>query len=351
MTYDALEALGRERLSRNFYMREFLYSEIANWHQLRNVPDHPNHALRVGRELCTELLEPLQMRFGRVHIRSGYRSPEVNAFGNRNQLNCASNEKNYAGHIWDYPDTGGHYGATACIVVPALADYIVQGGSWTAMAWWIHDHLPYSSLCFFAKLGAFNIGWHEVPERSIDSFAAPKGCLTKKGMANHADDHAHEYAELLRFVDAGVLAPELAQLPRRAEPIVPPALPRAKRLSTELDTVSPASTTESSGAVHYRAVHTMTAWRRAGHQSLHNAIHGKDGAAALFARKVRIKYEVHGDPLYVVVWRDGETSGTVIRPHPANVGEVELANIPIAHIERMEAQSVASTSELTRYFS
>ena len=38
------------------------------------------------------------------------------------------------------------------------------------MAWWIHDHLPYASLYFFAKLGAFNIGWHEAPERRIDSY-------------------------------------------------------------------------------------------------------------------------------------------------------------------------------------
>lgn len=210
MTYDAQEALGRARLSQNFYMREFLYSEIANWHQLRNVPDHPERALEVGRALCTELLEPLQQRFGRVHIRSGYRSPEVNAFGNRHNLNCASNEKNYAGHIWDYPDDNGH-GAVACVVVPVLADYIALGGNWTAMAWWIHDHIPYGSLCFFAKLGAFNIGWHEVPQRRIDSFVAPRGCLTRPGMANHAGDHANAYRDLLTFVDTGVLdAPPIA---------------------------------------------------------------------------------------------------------------------------------------------
>lgn len=217
MTYDTLEALGRERLSESFYMREFLYSEIANWHQLRNVPEFPEHALRVCRRLCTELLEPLQQRFGRIHIRSGYRSPEVNAFGNQNNLNCASNEKNYAEHIWDYPDAAGNYGATACIVIPKLADYISQGGSWTSMAWWIHDHLPYGSLCFFSKLGAFNIGWHEAPRRRIDSFAQPKGCLTKPGTANHEGSHAHEYAGLLAFVDTGAAVPVPAQAPLSIE--------------------------------------------------------------------------------------------------------------------------------------
>ena len=49
----------------------------------------------------------------------------------------------------------------ACIVVPWFADHLRKGTPWQAMAWWIHDHLPYSQLQFFPKLGAFNIGWQE----------------------------------------------------------------------------------------------------------------------------------------------------------------------------------------------
>ncbi|MBK7472158.1 MAG: hypothetical protein IPI73_17655 [Betaproteobacteria bacterium] len=37
-TYEKLEDFGRIRLSQNFFMRDFLYSEIAAWHGLRNVP-------------------------------------------------------------------------------------------------------------------------------------------------------------------------------------------------------------------------------------------------------------------------------------------------------------------------
>lgn len=199
--YAQLDSLGRERLSPSFFMREFLYSEIAAWNGMRNVPDQPEIALKVGRRLCMDLLEPLQDVFGRIHIRSGYRSPEVNRFGNEHKLNCASNEANFAAHIWDYPDKTGKHGATACIVIPSLVDYIESGGSWTSMAWWIHDHLPYSSLCFFAKMGAFNINWHEAPVRQIDSYAQPKGCLTRPGMDNHSGDHQAEYAGLLAFLD------------------------------------------------------------------------------------------------------------------------------------------------------
>ena len=196
-TLTALEELGRIRLSRSFYMREFLYSEIAAMHGLVNVPDNPELAIRVGRSLCENLLEPLQERFGRIAIRSAYRSCAVNEFGNSKGLNCASNASNYARHIWDRPDTDGRHGAMACIVVPWFADRYAEGEDWRALAWWIHDHLPYSSLYFFPKLAAFNIGWHEVPERRIDSYVAPRGCLTRPGMPGHEGSHRQLYANLL----------------------------------------------------------------------------------------------------------------------------------------------------------
>ena len=57
-SYDQLDKLGRVPLSPNFYMRDFLYSEIAAWHQLRNVPDFPDRAIAAGSQLCKHLLLP-----------------------------------------------------------------------------------------------------------------------------------------------------------------------------------------------------------------------------------------------------------------------------------------------------
>ena len=188
-----LEELGRTRLSNSFYLRDFLYSEIAAIHAIPNIPDDPDLAIAAGTELCTHLLEPLRDTFGGLNIRSGFRAAALNDFGNRNRLNCASNEKDYAGHIWDRRDAAGHMGATACVVLPAFADKYADGADWRALAWWIHDHLPYAYLQFFPKLCAFNIQWHERPRKRIDSFIAPRGCLTKPGMANHAGDHSDWY--------------------------------------------------------------------------------------------------------------------------------------------------------------
>ena len=188
-----LEALGRIRLSQSFYLRDFLYSEIAQIYGLANVPDNPDLAIEVGTRLCQDLLEPLQAKFGRLAIRSGYRSCEVNQLGNEKKHNCSRNEANFARHIWDRQDANGHKGATACVVVTPFVDYFQRTGDWQSLAWWIHDHLPYSALTFFPKLAAFNISWHESPARSIYSYVNPRGCLTKPGMTNHAGDHSELY--------------------------------------------------------------------------------------------------------------------------------------------------------------
>lgn len=188
----ALEDFGRVRLSPSFFMRDFLFSEIAGYHGLPNLPTDPDLAIEAGRHLCKELLEPLQAAFGRLAIRSGYRSREVTAFGSKRR-ECGSVRVNAAYHIWDLRDHDDCMGAAACVVVPWFADRYRVGAGWRSLAWWIHDHLPYAHVEFYPKLAAFNIQWHERPRRRIDSFIQPRGCLTKPGMANHAGSHADWY--------------------------------------------------------------------------------------------------------------------------------------------------------------
>ena len=194
----ALEEFGRVRLSPNFFMRDFLHSEIAQFYSIPNIPDDPDLAIAAGTRLCEELLDPLMARFGRLSIRSAYRSAAVNDFGNRNNLNCGRNETNYGGHIWDRRDAQDHMGATACVVVHALIPYYEATGRWEALAWWIHDHLPYDELEFFPRFAAVNINWRELPQRRIRSWIPPRrGILTKRGLENFDGTHEAEYAEWL----------------------------------------------------------------------------------------------------------------------------------------------------------
>jgi hypothetical protein len=157
-----LDELARIRLSKHFFLRDFLFSETAAANGINNIPDDLALAVEAGSQLCQNVLEPIQQAWGRIHIRSAFRSCEVNQLGNKLGANCATNEKNYAGHIWDKRDEQGFMGATACIVIPAYLDYFEKTGDWTSLAWWIHANIPdCNSMYFFPSLCAFNISWYE----------------------------------------------------------------------------------------------------------------------------------------------------------------------------------------------
>ena len=189
-------------------MREMLYSEIANFHGVPNIPDDPDLAIAAGTRLCEELLEPLHATFGHVTVRSAFRSVEVNTYGHERidkGYGCGETKWNYSRHVWDRRDAEGCMGATASIVIPWFLPRFEAGTPWQALAWWIHDHLPYSDMMFFGAKGrncAFNLRWHEKPVRRIDAFSPRRVLLTKPGMANHGGDHSAEYPgfpELRRY--------------------------------------------------------------------------------------------------------------------------------------------------------
>lgn len=122
-SYAGLDKLGRIPLSKNFHMREFLYSEVAVFNGMMNVPDDIDKAVRAGSQLCELLLEPLHDAFGRIHIRSGYRSRAVNAAGVKQ--NCAAN--NDGAHTWDHSSKNHGMGAMACISIPSISEKILSG--------------------------------------------------------------------------------------------------------------------------------------------------------------------------------------------------------------------------------
>ena len=161
-------------------MRDFLYSEIGSFHGVPNLPRDPDLTIETGRALCTELLDPLEETFGRLAIRSGYRSAQLNQFGNENRLNCARNDNPLECHIWDR-DSGDAAIAGTSLVIPWFADQYDSGRDWQDLAWWVHDHLAYSEMWFFPKLAAFNLTWRPTPLRTISSYIAPRGMLLRAG--------------------------------------------------------------------------------------------------------------------------------------------------------------------------
>jgi hypothetical protein len=203
MTYSVkrLEDLGRIRLSENFFLRDFLHSEISQCERVPNFPVNESLLVRAGQELCRNVLEPIEASLGKISIRSAYRSPQVNQLGNEKKYNCSRNDHNHARHIWDVEDSDGNFGATACVVVNSFVEYYEETKDWMALAWWIHDHIPaYREMTFYPKLAAFNINWYSdaSAEKSISSqvpnpHTGKKGILTRSGMSNFAGDHSSSY--------------------------------------------------------------------------------------------------------------------------------------------------------------
>jgi len=210
---DLLERLGKTRLSRHFYARDFLYSEIGNFHRIPNLPVNPDLFVAAGQGLCRNLLDPLVETFGPIAVRSAYRSPDVNKFGNDHGLKCARNEANYASHIWDIRDAAGRMGACTSVVVPWFADQYNQGRDWRDLAWWVHNHLPYSDMWFFPENAAFNLTWREDPARSISSYVLPRGKLLMAGAdpAEPLTTRQSRYADFPPF--RGISYPALPQPP------------------------------------------------------------------------------------------------------------------------------------------
>lgn len=204
--YRHLDYMGRIRLSSSFFLRDFLQSEIGAAFGVPNIPDNLELAVHAGRKLCEDILEPLNATFGRIHIRSGYRSSRLNAFGNARGLNCSSNEKTFADHIWDRRDAHGNAGACACIVIPWFLERH-RADEWERLAWFLHDNLDYHRIVFFGRQAALNVGWRENPAREIMSHTAPRGRLTGPGMLNGWGDHPDQYPGFPEFRMPAALQP------------------------------------------------------------------------------------------------------------------------------------------------
>lgn len=84
-------------------------------------------------------------------------------------------------------------------------------------------------------------------------------------------------------------------------------------------------------SIHFAAVHSKNPWRtHTKHDSLHNAIDGKDGAKNLLRRIGRVSdmWTKYGDVYGVFVWEDGEKEGQLFRLDTYNSDVVHTAIVP-----------------------
>ena len=152
-------------------------------------------------------------------------------------MNCSSNKASYANHIWDHKDSDGYMGATVCIVIPGFVDWMNEkaGRDWRILAWFIHDHLPYSEMVFFVQNAAVNLTWRGDPHdqtqdgdvrrfdgscgsivwrsehrRRISSFQEPKGLIMKNGEPSDGHRRCGHYVNFLHHLNGAGFRPDLS---------------------------------------------------------------------------------------------------------------------------------------------
>lgn len=99
-TPEELEILALTRLSKNFLLRDFLYSTECAALGFSNYPDDVDMVTRAGKALCEKVLEPILEHFGEFSIIFGYqcRAGIEAAWSAKKR---AENPRSSSPHQWD----------------------------------------------------------------------------------------------------------------------------------------------------------------------------------------------------------------------------------------------------------
>lgn len=112
------DAWTRTRLSKNFILRDFLYSSTSDYFGISNRPsESKDMVVKAGKELCKVLLEPILEKFGRFFITYGYHTREV-----RDALDPNLKPKGSCPHQWDRGTYGNEVYARVDIVPICVED-------------------------------------------------------------------------------------------------------------------------------------------------------------------------------------------------------------------------------------
>jgi hypothetical protein len=160
--YKVIERFSRQRLSKNFIMRDFLYLSEATHRWVGNYPEEDHdHVLDCGRELCVRVLEPILERFGRFAITYGYSNRKHMDWG----LSESEAKKKYRSsnpHHWNRGTFGHQIYARVDIVPFCVVDGEV---SRKEFGQWVMDTLDVDLLMQWEKSSAYCITISPKPRR------------------------------------------------------------------------------------------------------------------------------------------------------------------------------------------
>lgn len=129
------DKFARIRLSKNFILRDFLYSTDSDFRGICNMPRDRELVIRSGKALCENILEPIIEQWGRFFITFGYQSRigiEADWSAAKRKLNPTSSNP----HQWDRRTFGNKVYARVDILPICVEDGEVskhEFGLWCMM--------------------------------------------------------------------------------------------------------------------------------------------------------------------------------------------------------------------------
>jgi hypothetical protein len=90
----------RTRLSKNFILRDFLYSSDSDFRGICNLPNDKEMVVKAGKALCQNILEPVTEKFGKPFITFGYQSKE-GIEADWSPAKRKDNPRSSSPHMWD----------------------------------------------------------------------------------------------------------------------------------------------------------------------------------------------------------------------------------------------------------
>lgn len=154
----AYDTWTRQRVSKNFILREFLYSSRADYFGVSNKPsDHPEQVVASAKALCELLLEPILKKFGKFFITYGYQSRKI-----LDTLYPNDNKKSSSPHQWDRGTFSSGIYARVDIVPICVEDGEVTHEEFMN---WVMYNTPADLLMFWRGTNTFCISIAPSPRR------------------------------------------------------------------------------------------------------------------------------------------------------------------------------------------
>lgn len=153
----------RTRLSKNFILRDFLYSSDSDFRGISNMPEDRELVIRSGKALCQNILEPITEKFGKLFITFGFQAKD-GIEADWSPAKRKENPRSSSPHCWDRKTFGNLIYARVDILPACIEDGEVSKYEFGR---YLMHHLDIDLLMQWKRSNTFCITYSEFKPRRV----------------------------------------------------------------------------------------------------------------------------------------------------------------------------------------